>query len=500
MDDDDIPDLLPGAGQRAPARPAVPPKPAPATSAVPATPAAATGADLEFDLLAAQSSGVPWDVDPVAAIPALEVKRPSRAPAASDRSPARPSRAPAARSDVPPRPSDAPTSLASAGLDLEAIGWDLDGDLTDAASLQLNVALQVSESDDGPWPLGRTPESANLAVPLGDAARKLGVERPTNLLGTAAYFWKARRAVQRLSREARLREVELQSAEDARARALAGLAEGLRPSLEGRDRFAASYDLVQRHAEAVRLAEQALEQSETRGGRGLLQLDAELETARSTAMLRNRDAEDKRVSKENGARDLARLEAQAQRLQIERRNVVALARERAGPGQAMPPELAQRYLELEHQLEALQRQIATAAEIQKKLDTSYRTAEDEEHRARADLQRLEARKEGLLVSQQGTALELREELERARAEYRRVLAGVGLAIVELRGEIPVGKAVREELLHHDAAVSRAVEALELVRHAVRAVDRETYARGKWIVAGAISAAILALGWALVGRG
>lgn len=382
-------------------------------------------------------------------------------------------------------------------LGLESTVWDLDDDLVDPAAAQLNVAVPMKEKDDVPWPHGRTPAGQELDVPGSEVERALGLSPASGWLTAPLYFWSARGALRRLRGEATDAEVRLEEAEAARDRLLGELAGALRSKLDGSDRFRAPYDRIDQHVRIAAEARSSVAHADTQSESGLSQVDVELESAKATVTLRTRDAAERRALAEGGQRDLARLRAAHQRHLIERRNVVSRAQETAGPGSEMPPELAGRFLAVEEQIKRAEAELGTLTETQKQLDTRLRAAEDEERQALAHVRRIEGKREGLILAHQGTLGDLNDTLRTAEQGLARALADVGLAIVELHGEVPVDEGVRRQVLECDKSVlARALE-LERLRRAAESVDVEAYQRGRMVLIGALALSVLLVGWLAV---
>lgn len=447
--------------------------------------------DLEFDLTRERGSEQPWDSplhEPVQA----ELGQ-SEAPVASVAAGAamtRPTSAAHPTSLAPKATSVAPPG-AVLDLGLESSAWDLDDELGDPRAAQLNVAVPLPAKDDGPWPTARTPLPESLSVSAADIERTLALAPPGGFPSSPLYFWSARGALRRLETEAAQAVRQLTSAEHERDALLAELGQALRPTLAKLDRFRAACDQVDQHERVVREARAALGQADNQGETGLAQVDAELESAKATVVLRMSDAEERRQAAEGAERDVARLRAAHQRHVIERRNIVARAQETAGPGANMPPELAGRFLAAEEQIKRSEAELNGAMEGHRQLESQLRLAEEEQRRALAHVRRVEGKREGLVLTQQGTLGDLNETLQRAERGYQEALAGLGLAAIELRGEVPVGPEVRGRLLDLDRTVTTRALALERLRRAQASVDLVAYGQGR-LVLGLIALVVLVL--------
>lgn len=515
-DDSEIPDLLPrsharpegvrpdaaraAASQRAPIEPA---GPSIASARVDAAPApalleleASSDVDeLEFDLTRERGDDLPWDSpfrQDQGSMP--ERSTPAVLPAPTIELP------PPRASVRPPDPSGPGTRAATAGLDLglESTVWDLDDDLGDPRAAQLNVAVAMPKKDDVPWPVGRTPRPEEIEVSSLEITKTLGLPVADGWLSAPLYFWAARGALGRLQAETRRAEGQLAEAERERDGVLATLARSLRPTLSGTDRFRAAYDQIDQHLRVVDEARTALGLADAQGETGLAQVDVELESAKATVGLRARDAEERRAAAGSAERDLARMRAAHQRHVIERRNIVTRAQETSGPGADMPPELAGRFLAVEEHIKRADADLQIALVGHKQLESQLRLAEEEQRRALAHVRRIEGKREGLVLAQQGTLGGLSETLQTAERGHDRALAALGLAIVELHGEVPVDEGIRRRLLELDkAAATHAFEVERLVR-ARAAVDQDAYRRGGILLGVAALVMLVLLGWLFAG--
>lgn len=506
-DDSEIPDLLPRSralpeaprpAQQGPARSArLAPPPAAAQPAP--VPTAPDPDDLEFDLARERGDELPWDSPLRASEPPPSMQLPSTDSVAQGPGSPPASRATPGTIVLPSVRPSASMQPVPPALDLgfDSTAWDLEDELGDPRAAQLNVAVPMKHEDDLPWPTGRTPQAEDLNIAPAEIERTLGVPPVAGWLQSPLYFWVTRRALARLRREVDQAEQLLTQAESDRDAVLAALGQSARSKLEGTDRFRASYERIDQHARALEEARQAFGRADAQGESGLAQVDVELETVRATVTLRTRDTAERRALERGGQHDLARLRAAHQRHVIERRNIVARAQEVSAPGAEMPPELAGRFLAIEEQIKRSEADLQTAQDGYKQIEAQLRSAEEEERRALAHVRRIEGKREGLVLAQEGTLGELSEALRTAEQGLSQAHRDVGLAIVELRGEIPVDEAVRRQLLGFDAAVlGRAID-LERLRRAAESVDRSVYERGRMLLAVVVVSVLVGIGWLAV---
>ena len=518
-DDSEIPDLLPrsraqpeGVRSRPNERtPAVSPAPSQRLDEEPAPrslelEAPSDGDDLEFDLARERGDDLPWDS------PLRQNHEPALKRAESTGGLVPPTiELPPARSSVRPPAAGGPANLASSsssaaaatstrgpGLDLglESTVWDLDDDLGDPRAAQLNVAVALPPKDDLPWPVGRTPRSEDLAVSPAEVTSVLGLPASDGWLSAPLYFWAARTALARAKTAMGQAVERLGQVERERDGVLAGLARSLRARLGESDRFRSAYAEVDRHSSVVEDARKALGQADTQGETGLAQVDVELESGKATVTLRAHDTQERRAAAEVAQRDLARVRAVHQRHLIERRNIVTRAQETSGPGSDMPPELASRFLAVEEQIRRSEADLHAASDGHKHVQTQLRAAEEEERRALAHVRRIEGKREGLVLAQQGTLGGLGETLQTAEQSHEQALAAVGLAMLELRGEVPVDEATRRRLLDLDKRAAAGAWEVERLVRAQASIDQDAYRRGGVLLGLGALVVVLLLGWAV----
>ncbi|HSC89937.1 MAG TPA: hypothetical protein VLC09_21850, partial [Polyangiaceae bacterium] len=189
--------------------------------------------------------------------------------------------------------------------------------------------------------------------------------------------------------------------------------------------------------------------------------------------------------------------AQVNRLDIELRNVQELARQRAAVGSAMPQDLALRFVAIEAEAKVARSSLETAEVERKQRERLLRAAEEEARRARADTQRLEAEREGYVMTHEGDVSHSAQSLDQAREGRTQSLAHAGRAVLELRGEVPVPVEVRRRIAQSDRLVEVAARKRAVLVRAAGSADTRMVATGRLVCVCAGVALLLALLWTAV---
>ncbi len=365
------------------------------------------------------------------------------------------------------------------------LGEGLDDlDFGGAAAAQLNVGVPEREPDDDvPWPTGRTPEGAELALDRKEAEQIAGFgPTPNGLLQTPIYALRVFRALPKLRDAVAEAERQLAEAEDRRDEKLAALALQKRAELEHKDRFSSLYSALGRHEENIALKKRQLELADVEGAQALRDAQAQIETGGAERAEKEKLRDEKRVVVEHAERNVKRFQAAQQRVQIEWRNIEARAART--PGTEMPADLDAQLDVLEQQRSQIKQDLSYAIGQYKDLKRALSAAEDDLRVAAAEVRRAEGEKEGLLMAYEGDIAQKSRALDEALFEKQQELARAARAILDLRGEVPVPGAVRSKLLAADREVVDAARHLETTRLALGSMDVDAYGTGRaaWVMA------------------
>jgi hypothetical protein len=294
------------------------------------------------------------------------------------------------------------------------------------------------------------------------------------------------------------REVLL-AEETKRDRRLADLTVSLRPVLEQSERLSELLREATRFEQMIAERRGAFSAADQTAAGRLAAAGDEVTAAEERVRELTSDAARKRAEEQERLLALRRVEAQLRRVDIERRNVADQARALVAPGENMPPHLASRYVELGRQRERAEGVVQQHREAHRQQTTHRKGAEEAERRARADLGRVVAQKEGLLVAQEGVSRTYAESLEEAELGRALALAEAGRSIIELRGEVPVEAEVRRALLEADRRVREAARHLEVCAHAAGTVDEQAQKEGRNTLLALVVVLVVAVAYLAFGR-
>lgn len=443
-------------------------------------------------------SGQPVSARPSAPPPTSRSPSPVSAP----RAPLPPELGAVPELEVPAAPvikqRPASQSLPPAGADLESFDDSLDEVLGMGSFSLQNVVPETTLETDVPWPTGVTPEPGGLTIPPAALDGLAGYPEPPGPGPLQIlYYFAVRAAHKELTVRERTAAEELERLERHRDSALAALAEALKPSLASNPRFEVLYrdaGSFERSAESQRGRLDARDHDLAERLKGA---EAKIANARAHVLAQTEECQALERSLEEVERTQKRALALASRAQIEMRNLVSVARQRAPDATHLPPDLSEKYRDAE----ARQQSQQALAQAQEPLLKERRAALDvgleKRRRLEADLGRILAEREALVMTYEGDMRALLSELDQSEKAKQARLADAGRALLRLRGEVPVDEATRRILLGHDEAVRVAARKLEAVKRAVRSYDPPTFESGKKWLIGSSSALALLLIWLIL---
>ena len=386
---------------------------------------------------------------------------------------------------------------ASFGLEISLPDLDDDDDLLQLGS---NVELSVGTSPQAVkrhlenWPSGHTRPVDQLPIDPADVTLTAGYgDAPKSALLTPFYAYRvlARRAP--LKRAIALHHAELTQAELLRDTQLMQLSSELRPVLEANDAFRR---LLEPTREVERLAgdrHSALSQADAGYKEQMARFDAEL------LQLREAEAKAKALSDERsavaGGTDslLRRAEAKQQRVQIEIRGVMDVARRALGPaGGDMPTAQAEQLAELQTRAQALEPELAQARATHAAASKAQDEADAEVRRLLGQIRQVERRK-----ASAGSVLEKQlsvraASVSEAEQQRRDALAGVARAVLAARGAVAVPQPQLQALRDHENAVDAAAIRLETHARALEAYERDRVKQGVVLVLSACGVVLLSI--------
>jgi len=388
----------------------------------------------------------------------------------------------------------------SAAFGLEISLPDLDYE--DEALLQLgsNVELGLGASPQAAprqpenWPHGHTRPADKLPIDLAAVTAVAGYgPAPKNAILAPLYTYRVLSRHAALKRAVAARHAELRQAELARDTQLMKLSNELRPTLEANEAFRRLLEPIRQVEQLAGERSAALSQADAGFREQMARFDAELQQLRDGEAQAQAALTQLRQSAEASQNELRRTEAKHQRVQIEIRGVLDVARRELGPaGGDMSPAQAAQLAELQERAKSLEPELARTRAAHATAEAVRAEAEAEVRSRQARIQQLERQKAGAgssLAKQLSLQAAGVDEAERQR---RDALADVARAVLATRGVGKVPEAMRVALLGHDQAVETAAIALETHVRALDSYDRERVKQGVVLVLSALGVVLLSI--------
>jgi hypothetical protein len=421
-------------------------------------------------------------------IPDLELE-----PAVSKRPTPSPARAAAPR-------APAKTQGLSHGAEID-LGGDGDDDfelVATGSAMELATGSSAAEPTRQPasaaWPTGRSRSADQLAIDPLEVALVAGYgAAPQSDLLTPAYAYRVYARRRLLQRAVSAQNAALTAEEAERDAALAELASGLRPTLQASDAFRR---LLEPSREVARLAgERSAAFSEADAGfrEHMAKFDQELNRLAEASAGASAVASEKAARAQSSDGELRRAEAKHQRVQIEIRGVLDLARQALGPaGGDIPTPQAAQLAELQARSTALEPELARARAASSAASAEAHRAEDQLRRLQTQTRQLEREKataSGSLSQQ----LSVRAAgVSEAEPQPRLALAEVARAVLAARGGVAVPEATLQALRAHDARVDSQAIRLETHVRALDSHDHQRVRRGVILTLSALGLVVLAI--------
>ncbi len=401
----------------------------------------------------------------------------------------------AGRSATPALTPDA----AAFGLEISLpdLDDDDDGELLQKGS---NVELSIGASPQAVkrqlenWPSGHTRGVDQLPIDPADVTLTAGYgDAPKNALLAPFYAYRvlARRAP--LKRAIALHHAGLTQAELLRDTQLMLLSTELRPALEANDAFQRLLEPIREVERVAGDRSNALSEADAGYREQMARFDAEL------SQLRGAETKAKAVSDEKTAlaRDtenlLRRAEAKYQRVQIEIRGVIDVARQALGPaGGDMPAAQAAQLAELQSRATALEPELTQAKTTHAAASKALDEAEAEVRRLLGQIRQLDRQKgsaAGALEKQLSVRAASVSEAEKQR---RDALADVARAVLAARGAVAVPEPMMQALREHEKSVEALAIRLETHARALDSYERERVKQGVILVLSAFGILLLSI--------
>jgi hypothetical protein len=346
----------------------------------------------------------------------------------------------------------------------------------------------------GGWPSGRTRPVDQLPIDPAEVAIVAGYgPAPKVALLAPIYAYRVFSRRGPLTRAVAEQHAALTAVELERDTLLAKLASELRPQLEVSDAFRRAFEPLR---EVERLASDrsaALSQADSGYREQMARFDDELGKLRQAEAAARADFDFKDGAKSGTESALRRAEAKLQRVQIELRGVLDLARQALGPaGGELRPEDASQVTELKARAAAIEPEVAQAKSAHQATTAACDKAHAETRRLQAQIRQLEQQKQNA-GSNLGQELTVRAAgVSEAEKQRRDALAEVARGVLLARGSVPVAGDTLEALRHHDKVAEAHAIRLETHLRALSSYDRERVKLGVIVVLSALGVVLLSI--------
>jgi hypothetical protein len=409
--------------------------------------------------------------------------------------------APAPSKRAPQTPSSVRQAAVNATPKLPEISLGLDGEddfdlLQTGASANLALGADPlappRQVETAEWPRGRTPPAEQLSVDAREVALIADYgPAPRNALLAPLYAFRVFSRRKPLKQALAEQHAALSAAELERDTLLMRLASELRPALEAHDAFKRTLAPVR---EVERLASEraaALLQADSGYREQMAKFEAELSSLRQAEAAARRATLEREASQTAAENELRRAEGKHQRVQIEMRGVMDLARQKLGPaGGDVPAEFAAKLAELQSRANALEPELTQAKAKHASAVAALAQAETETQRLLSQMRQLERQKANVGSSLGKQLNERAAGVTEAEKQLRDALAEVARAVLGARGAMPVPDATLAALREHDKQVEQRALRLEMHVRALDSYDRDRAKQGIIVVLSALGIVLL----------
>jgi hypothetical protein len=399
-----------------------------------------------------------------------------------------------------PRPNPAPLTPETAAFGLEISLPDLDDEdeqlLQKGSNVELSIGAspQATKRHQDNWPHGRTRPIDQLPIDPAEVTLVAGYgPAPENAILAPVYAYRVLSRRAPLKRTIATLNAELVQAELERDTQLMQLSNELRPALEANESFRRLLQPIREVEQVAGERYQAFSQADAGYREQMARFDAELGQLHSSEQAARAVVDQRSSVVESSQSELRRAEAKHQRVQIEIRGVLDVARQALGPGGGdMPPAQAAQLAELQARAKALEPELARA-------NGAYTAATAARDQAQAEVRKLEGQVRQLERQKASAGSSLEKQLSvraqsvtEAEKQRRDALAEVARAVLSSRGVVPVPAPLLESLREHDKRVDAAAIRLETHLRALDSYTRERVQQGVIFVLSASGIVVLSI--------
>lgn len=402
-------------------------------------------------------------------------------------------------------PVSAPRAAAPLTADTAAFGLEISlPDLDDEDEQLLvkgsNVELSQGTSPEATkrhrenWPHGHTRPTDQLPIDPAEVTLTAGYgPTPGSALASPAYAYRVLSRRSPLKKATALHHTQLTAAELARDLELVRLSTDLRPALEANDAFRRLLEPVRDVERIAGERSAALSNADAGYREQMARFDeqlAQLRQAEAKAATLCREKVDVAEGTQN---ELRRAEARHQRVQIEIRGVLDVARQALGPaGGDMAPEQAAKLAELQARAAAVAPEMTQAKANHDAAAKEQDNAEAEVRRIQGQLRQVERQKAGAASSLEKQLSVRAHSASEAEKQRRDAMADVARAVLAARGAVPVPEPRLQALRDHDKNVDLNAIRLETHVRALHSYDRERVKQGIILVLSVFGVVLLSI--------
>jgi chromosome segregation ATPase len=225
----------------------------------------------------------------------------------------------------------------------------------------------------------------------------------------------------------------------------------------------------------------------------MARFDAELGQLRSSEQAAQAIVDQRSSVVESAQSVLRRAEAKHQRVQIEIRGVLDLARQALGPaGGDMPAAQAAQLAELQARAKAFEPELSQANGAYAAATAARDQAEAEVRKLQGQIRQVERQKASAGSSLEQQLSVRAQSVTEAEKQRRDALAEVARAVLSSRGVVPVPQALLESLREHDKRVDAAAIRLETHLQALDSYARDRVKQGVIFVLSAFGIVVLSI--------
>lgn len=384
--------------------------------------------------------------------------------------------------------ASAPTARAHFGATLAS--GDADFELDEAMALEA-VAPVV---DTRPWPRGRETEAHQRQPTAQSVAECAGYGQSSVPFYLAPLYtwrvWNRRRA---LSRELASRQNEFRTRVVERDRLLVDLALSLTSALEKQDRFRGMLDELRAATRAFEAREQVLAATNAGLNQALKAHDRALAALEPERSEQQKLVDVRTHEREAKATDHHRASAKLKRVQIEIRNATQKGRALVGPqGGALPPDLAAQLSALTQTEAAQSHELAQHQAELDRTNAALALAEEPLSTTLRSMDAIRQQKRLLVQNAQQKLDSAGSQLQSAEAVHTEVARQIALAVLDLKGSIPVERPVLDRIQAADDRVQAAASEVDKRNLAQDSYDRASYGLGLKLVLAPVALSVLLL--------